>query len=496
MGKRFDLGSLTSVQAIDKHRKDPDFLYQELIDTRALCQNLNAIMEFSTDGLFVTDKDATMLWLNRAYEVITGVRREDLLGRNAQIMADHYSFRAVCAVMCAQQKKSVTLEQTLKDSRKKVLVSCRPVFDGSGDISIIVGVIRDITELDSLKMTLSQAEEMSHQYRAAYDALREQLHTSTGLIAEDKKMVDTLYMVRRVSATNVPVLLVGESGSGKEEIARFIYRNSDRRDAPFVTINCGAIPPALMESELFGYEKGAFTGADQRGKPGLLESATTGTVFLDEIGELPLEMQVKLLRVLQSQEVTRVGGVTPIHLDIRLISATNRDLEEMVDQKLFRLDLFYRINTMTVRIPPLRERPGDIKPLTDAFLAEANQKFGVQKRISPLGFRCLYDYKWPGNVRELKNLIDRVCISTEDDIIVESDLQRILSPARQEDRFLNKKYSLKSELEKIELKHLEDAYHTYGSVRKTAEMLGMTPSTFQRRRTELRRKYEMPSTVS
>ncbi len=489
MAKLFNLDQLPPMQTIDKHHQDPDFLYHELIATRELCQNLNKVMECSTDGLFVTDKNAIMLWINQAYEVITGVRREELIGRSAQIMADHYSFRAVCAVMCARQKKSVTLEQTLKNSKRKVLVSCRPVFDASGEISIIVGVLRDITELDSLKMTLSQAEEMGNQYRAAYDTLKSQLRAFPDIIAEDKKMVDTLYLARRVSATNVPVLLIGESGSGKEEIARFIYRNSDRKDAPFVTINCGAIPPSLMESELFGYEKGAFTGASQRGKPGLLEIATTGTVFLDEIGELPLEMQVKLLRVLQSQEVTRIGGVEPIHLDIRLISATNCDLEEMVNKKLFRLDLFYRINTMTVRIPPLRERPGDIKPLADAFLAEANQKFGVHKRISPLGFRCLYDYKWPGNVRELKNLIDRVSISTEDDIIVESDLQRILFPAKQENHFLNQRYSLKTELEKIESKHLEDAYRTYGSVRKAAEMLNMSPSTFQRRRTELRQKY-------
>lgn len=198
-------------------------------------------------------------------------------------------------------------------------------------------------------------------------------------------MMDTLRLTRRVAATNVPVLLVGESGSGKEEIAKFIHSNSDRKDAAFITINCGAIPSSLIESELFGYERGAFTGANQKGKPGLLEVATGGTVFLDEIGELPLDMQVKLLRVLQSQEVTRVGGVTPVRLDIRLISATNRDLDEMVRKNLFRLDLFYRINTMTVRIPSLRERMGDIQPLAAAFLAEANHKFGLHKRISPPG---------------------------------------------------------------------------------------------------------------
>ena len=490
MAKLFNLDQLASQQKIEKNRCNADFLYHELLITRNLCKNLNEMMESYTDGLFVTDGNAVMLWLNRAYEAITGVRRDQILGKSTQIMADHYSFRAVCAVMCAAQKNSITLEQTLKNSGKKVLVSCRPLFNESGGVSIIIGTLRDITELDSLKMTLSQAEELGNKYREAYDALKTQLKVFPDIVAEDPKMVDTLYLAQKVSATNVPVLLTGESGSGKEEIAKFIHNNSPRRDGPFVTINCGAIPPALMESELFGYERGAFTGASQKGKPGLLEIAAKGSVFLDEIGELPLEMQVKLLRVLQSQELTRVGGVVPVRLDIRLICATNRDLHEMVEQKLFRLDLLYRVNTMTIKIPPLRERPGDIPPLVSAFLAEANRKFGFHKRMSPLAFRILYDYKWPGNVRELKNCIERVLISTEGDTIVESDLQRTLFPTNPYGFSSNQRYSLKAELEKLELKHMEDAYATYKSIRKTAEMLGMSPSTFQRRRTELGRKYE------
>lgn len=486
---RFDLGQLPSQQKLYKYRHDPDFLYGELLTTRRLCQNLSTIIESSTDGLFVTDGNAIMLYLNRAYEAITGVRREDILGRSAQVMADHYSFRAVCAVMCAEQKKSITLEQTLKNSNRKVLVSCRPIFDDSGNIAFITGVLRDISELDSLKMTLSQAEELSSQYRAAYDTLRSQLRVFPNIIAVDPKMEDTLYLARKVAGTDVPVLLTGESGSGKEEIAKFVHSNSGRKNGPFITINCGAIPQYLMESELFGYEKGAFTGASQKGKPGLLEIAASGSVFLDEIGELPLEMQVKLLRVLQSQELIRVGGVNPIKLDIRLISATNRNLDEMVAQKLFRLDLLYRVNTMTIRVPPLRDRPGDIPPLANAFLNEANQKFGFHKRISPLAFRILYDYNWPGNVRELKNCIERALISTEDDTIVESDLQRILFPTSQSGITANQKCSLRTELEKMEFKYIEDAYRTCGSVRKAAEILDMSPSTFQRRRAELLRKY-------
>ena len=287
MAKLFNMSQLASQEKVDKNRHNTDFLYNELLVTRNLCKNFNEIIEAHTDGLFVTDGNAVMLWLNRAYEAITGVRREQIVGKSTQIMADHYSFRAVCAMMCAAQKKSITLEQTLKNSGKKVLVSCRPLFDESGNVSIIIGTLRDISELDSLKMTLSQAEELSNKYRAAYDAQKNQMKVFPDIVAEDQKMVDTLYLAQKVSATDVPVLLTGESGSGKEEIAKFIHNNSFRKEGPFVTINCGAIPPALMESELFGYERGAFTGASQKGKPGLLEIAAKGSVFLDEIGELP-----------------------------------------------------------------------------------------------------------------------------------------------------------------------------------------------------------------
>lgn len=490
MAKLFNLSQLSSLEKIEKCRHNTEFLYSELLATRNLCNNFNEIVESYTDGIFVTDGNAVMLWLNRAYEAITGVPREEILGKSTQIMADYYSFRAVCAVMCAKQKKSITLEQTLKNSGKKVLVSCRPLFDESGNISTIIGTLRDISELDSLKMTLSEAAELSNRYREAYDALKKQLVVFPDIIAQDQKMVETLYLAQRVSATGVPVLLTGESGSGKEEIAKFIHNSSPRKEGPFITINCGAIPPSLMESELFGYEKGAFTGANQRGKPGLLEVADHGSVFLDEIGELPLEMQVKLLRVLQSQEMTRVGGVALVKLDIRLICATNRDLNKMVETKQFRLDLLYRVNTMTIKIPPLRERPCDIPPLVDAFLSDANRKFGFHKRISPLAFRILYDYKWPGNVRELKNCIERVLISTEGDTIVESDLQPILFPRTSNDFSPDQRHCLKAELERLELKYMEKAYTTHGSIRKTAEMLGMSPSTFQRRRAELIRKYD------
>ena len=487
--KQFDITRLLSADKIKHARHNPEILFRELMLTRDLCNNFNEVVEASTDGLFVTDGNAVMLWLNHAYEAITGVPREEILGKSTQIMADHYCFRAVCAVMCAEQKKSITLEQTLKFSGKKVLVSCRPIFEDTGDVSLIIGTLRDISELDTLKMTLSQAEERSTKFQEAYNALKSQLVVFPNIVAEDKKMMDVLYLARKVSSTDVPVLLTGESGCGKEEIAKFIHKSSERGSGPFITINCGAIPPALMESELFGYEKGAFTGASHLGKPGLLEIASKGSIFLDEIGELPLDMQVKLLRVLQSQEITRVGGITPIKLDMRLICATNQDLNERVSHGQFRLDLLYRVNTMTIKIPPLRERPGDIRPLVDVFFEQANKKFGIKKRLSPLAFRLLLDYSWPGNVRELKNCIERVLISTEDNTIVESDLQRILFPEASFSFSPYTRCSLKTELENIELKYIEEAYAAHKSIRKAAEMIGLTPSTFQRRRAELIKRY-------
>ena len=488
--------SLAAIQTVEKNRSNADFLYHELLRTRELNQNLYEIMETLTDGFFITDKNAVTLRINRAYETITGIKREELVGQSTQIMVEKHGFNAACAVLCAEQKKAITLEQTLKFSGKKVLVSCYPIFDDSGEIKIIVGTLRDLTELEMLKITLAKSEELRNKYKAEIDAIKTQLDSSHNIVAEDKKMLDTVYLAKKVAAIDVPVLLNGETGVGKEEIAKFIYNNSPRKSGPFIKINCGAIPATLIESELFGYERGAFTGASTQGKPGLLEAANKGTVFLDEVGELPLNMQVKLLRVLQEREVTRIGGVTPIKLDVRIISATNQNLEKLIEKNEFRLDFYYRIKIIPFNLPPLRERPGDIKPLVNIFLTEANYILKINKRISDHALSVFYDYKWPGNVRELKNCVLRAAISSDGDTITESDLQRILYPSSNTDFALNGMSNLSAILEKTELKYMNKAYATHKTVRKAAKMLGMAPSTFQRRRAELMRKHSDLERVS
>ena len=280
------------------------------------------------------------------------------------------------------------------------------------------------------------------------------------------------------------MILFGETGVGKEVFAKYIYQHSARKNKPFIKVNCGAIPANLVESELFGYEKGAFTGADKNGKMGLFELANTGTIFLDEVGELPLDMQVKLLRVLQEQEFERIGGRKPVKVDVRVLAATNRDLEEMVKQKTFRQDLYYRLMIFPVHIPPLRERPDDILPLAQLFLQTLNRKYDFKKYLSPLSAKMMQDYSWPGNIRELRNIIERAVIISNEDEIGPDALHLFTVEDRPEtkSRVLDPVKDLKTAMEELELEYINHAYEKYGNVREAAESLGMTPSTFVRKR--------------
>ena len=269
-----------------------------------------------------------------------------------------------------------------------------------------------------------------------------------------------------------------------EKKSKYIYQHSARKNKPFIKVNCGAIPANLVESELFGYEKGAFTGADKNGKMGLFELANTGTIFLDEVGELPLDMQVKLLRVLQEQEFERIGGRKPVKVDVRVLAATNRDLEEMVKQKTFRQDLYYRLMIFPVHIPPLRERPDDILPLAQLFLQTLNRKYDFKKYLSPLSAKMMQDYSWPGNIRELRNIIERAVIISNEDEIGPDALHLFTVEDRPEtkSRVLDPVKDLKTAMEELELEYINHAYEKYGNVREAAESLGMTPSTFVRKR--------------
>jgi len=317
--------------------------------------------------------------------------------------------------------------------------------------------------------------------------LRKELHGNfEGLIGRSAKMKSIFEMIERVAGTNSTIMVSGESGTGKELIARAVHYNSDRRERPFVSINCGALPDELLESELFGHMKGSFTGATDH-KKGLFEVATGGTIFLDEIGETSTAMQIKLLRVLQERRIRRVGGTEEIGVDVRVITATNQDLEQMVQDKEFREDLFYRINVIAIRMPALREKREDIRALAEHFLDKYRERVGksISRGFSQAALECLEQYRWPGNVRQLENVVERaVALETDEQIRLESlpaearekSGDNVNDPIPMPDTGLD----LEQHLEDRRKRYMQEALERTGSVQThAAELLGMTFRSFR-----------------
>ena len=280
------------------------------------------------------------------------------------------------------------------------------------------------------------------------------------------------------------MLLTGESGTGKEVFANFIYQNSSRVGKPFIKVNCAAIPENLMESELFGYEKGAFTGADRNGKTGLFEMANNGTLFLDEVGEIPIHLQSKLLRAIQEKEIMRVGGIDTISIDIRLIAATNRNLKEAVANGTFRGDLYYRLNIMPIELLPLKGRKKDIKALTLYFLEQFNTTYKLNKTISDEAITALQGFDWPGNIRELENVMERIMISFDGDVITKFQVDRAIGipvEATTVDLSYNEGKSMTEMLEEYEKCILSSMLKKYGKASDVGRKLNMNKSTLSRR---------------
>ena len=467
--------------------------FQAVIDeleiVKGLTEQLDAVIESSYDGIYITDGNANTLRVNRSYERITGVRRDELIGRNMyDLVQEGYISKSV-TLLVLQEKKAVTIEQKVKTG-KHILVTGNPIIDEKGIIQMVVTNVRDITELTQLKEELEKNKELKDQYYQQLENIKMQIIDTSEMIARDVKMKQVISLAQRISPVNTTVILLGETGVGKEELARFIHKHSLRCDGPFIKINCGAIPENLLESELFGYEKGAFTGASNQGKQGLFEVATGGTLLLDEIAELPLDMQVKLLRALQEKEVKRVGGIKSIHIDVRIIAATNRNLVEMVKERKFREDLYYRLNVVPITIPPLRERRADILPLIFHFLQEYNERYGWQKTISPGAVKSLYEYHWPGNVRELKNIVERVVVMSEGGEITEENLPDYVYREHRAGEYVI--MPLKTAVDNLEAEMLEQAFRHYKNVRAAAHALGIDASTFVRKRQRLTSKNRMP----
>ena len=473
-------------------RADPDQpedVKRELEETRELCRKLDTIIENNPDGIYVTDGDATAIRINPAFSRISGLKREEMLGVNhRQLERDGVVYRS-SALMVVREKRPVTIIHEYLPTQKTALVTSIPVYDKNGEMELIVSSTRDLTELNEVKNSLAVERDQRLKLKGQLEAIQAHMLQDIKLIAVDKAMLNLLYRAARVAAVDSTVMIRGETGSGKEEIAKYIHKCSPRAKEAFIAINCGAIPENLVESELFGYEKGAFTGALSGGKLGLMELADKGTIFLDEVGELPLETQTALLRALETRQITRVGGKDPINIDIRIISASHRDLQKMVDEGKFRADLYYRLNVVPMRVPSLRERRDDIVPLINHFLDEINKKYKLDKAFSNAAYRLLEKYDWPGNVRELKNLVERAAVTSDGDLIEAEDLPMHQEQSRPEDAPMEG-VSLREYMEEVEYHYIKTAYERYGSVRSAAAALKIPPSTFIRKKTAYEKKFQ------
>jgi transcriptional regulator with PAS, ATPase and Fis domain len=309
---------------------------------------------------------------------------------------------------------------------------------------------------------------------------------SDTVIVESQTMRELFAQARRIAAFPSTVLIEGETGVGKEVIAEWIHQNSPRSQMPFIKINCGAIPESLLESELFGYERGAFTGAKREGNPGLFELADNGTILLDEIGELSVSMQVKLLRVLQEREIRRIGGSWSKSVDVRILASTNRNLRHLVEQARFREDLYYRLQVAYLHVPPLRERREEIRPLLEHYLERIGQEFQLRRRFTPEAMEILSNYNFPGNVRELRNLVEGLCIRVEDEWIEPHDLPaQIMPPAPAKavppSHPPAGNRSLQQQLDAVELQILKQALQEADSIRKAANSLQISHATLLRK---------------
>ena len=457
----------------EAQKMDREGLMQLVTRMANKLEDLMVILENINDGIYLTDGKANTIFLNQSYEKISGAKREDFLGKSMYQVIDDGLIDVSGTVLALKEQKEVSLKQILSNG-SLALITSTPIFEDD-KIVLVVTVVRDITELKKLQ------EEIVH-HQEEITRLKKSVESRAKVIYRGKVMDNILSCAARVAKYDSTVLLTGETGVGKDVLSKFIYENSSRADGEFSHINCSTIPHSLIESEFFGYEKGAFTGADSKGKKGIFEKADGGTVFLDEIGELPLSMQASLLHVLQDKKVRRVGGTSSIDVNVRIIAATNRNLEKMVEEGTFREDLYYRLNVVAIQIPPLRARRDDILPLIEYFMARLSERYGMRKQFSLDTLETLYAYDWPGNVRELKNFTERAFILSSKDVITREDLP--LSVIRPEEHWAIdlEKTTLPEARAKVEAMLIDKAFEKYKNVTDAARVLDIDASTFVRKR--------------
>ena len=457
---------------------------RRMLDFEALTLELHAIIDSSSDGLFVCDSDANVIRVNPASERIHQRSAAEMVGQNMRELITEGFIDRSAALEASLQKKTVSLLQNMPGGGKLISIGT-PVFDQSGKLIRVVVSERDISEIDKLQHELENQEAIKDQFRNQILEMQQTELESRKIIARSPNMLKAMRQAMKVATADSSVLILGESGVGKGVVADVIHRNSSRADRPLIKINCGAIPESLVEAELFGYEKGAFTGASASGKPGQFELAHEGILFLDEVAELPLSAQVKLLRFLEDGGITRLGGTEERKVDVRVLAATHRDLERMVAEGTFRLDLYYRLNVIPIHVPAVRERKDCLVPLIRHYIDHFSNINHQPKRLSRTVIDALLSYSFPGNVRELMNICERLVVMSETEVIDLADLPSQIAGSVKvplaEDMEWPETMTLQQALETVERNLLTKARQRYRSQTRIAEVLGVNQSTIARK---------------
>ncbi|HBC96679.1 MAG TPA: hypothetical protein DC034_07805 [Clostridium sp.] len=461
-----------------KNKKDINFT--SITQEDLSWEDLKLILDNSFDEIYVLNSSGIIIYVNNVSTLHYGSLADELIGKSYQYLQEKQYCTPPVLPIVMKEKKIITMEQKTKTGRT-ITVTATPVFDEIGEIRMIVMNSRDISSILALKNKLELNMINQAKYKDAM--VHHQIGKKYNDITLQSKAMQMCYSLgKRVSRFDCGVLILGDSGVGKNFFARYIHNQSNRKDEPFITINCATIPKELLESELFGYVKGAFSGADSKGKQGLAFVANKGTLFLDEIGEMPYNVQAKILQLVQDHSFIPLGGTKEVTVDIKLIVATNQNLEELMEKGQFRKDLYYRLDTIKITIPPLRERIEDIIPLVKKFLNKYNKKHKTQMVLSDDAIDALLHYSWPGNVRELEHLIERLILINEKNVLDVLDLpSEILNKRTQEKKYpTSNQISLHIPTKEEEKQQIIENYIILKSTYKVAEKLNISQSKVAR----------------
>ncbi len=456
-----------------------DFI--ELMDKK-----FETVFEASFDGIWLADGEGRIIKINKTSEKIMGMKRSEVIGKKVQEVFEQGVYDNYMTDEVIRTKKRVSQLQTALLTGKRILCTGIPVLDKNGEVSMVVINERDISQLMATQQELEDIRQEKDRYKEELDTIVMKELRENKIVAENEKMRHTMQMAVRFGRMNVSDILVqGESGTGKGLTAKFIHKSGPRSSKPFIQINCAALPETILEAELFGYEKGAFTGANESGKPGLIELANEGTLFLDEIGDLSPAGQAKLLKYLDDHEVMRIGGTKSKFIDCVVIAATNQNLQKLVENKKFRADLLFRLNSICVTLPPLRERPEDIFKLTYQFLKTNNARFNSNKKINPLTIAMMQTYSFPGNIRELKNIIKKGVIMSEseyiDRVVIDCIGKEVIGEVSGSEHADKKIQSLEDLTDAFEKEIIKNAIKQFHSTRELARHLNISQPTIVRK---------------